>query len=134
MAQTSAGEALWTDLRDHYAAQFANERITASSIRIRHNGYIDATTQQNLLLGPESGGKSNIDDKVEAKLQAHVIKMQNMFAKKSAPHGRESKHSSRPPRTDSPEHEPGNPNGVDDGELSLTQLGGDMIQRRFWGT
>ena len=117
MAQTSAGEALWTDLRDHYAAHFANEHISASSITIMANGYIDATTQQNLLLGPESGGKSNIDDKIEAMLQAHVIKMQNMFAKKSAPHGRESKHS-RPPRTDSPEPEHGN-----HGELSLTQVG-----------
>ena len=92
MVQVMAGDKLWVELRDHYAAEFTRSGVTVDSLPFDRNGYLDRSHQVRVLLGSLAGGESNIADEIEGKLTAFASKLQRLWQQRSRP---------RPPRANS---------------------------------
>lgn len=80
MAQVYAGDKLWAELRDSYAAEFLRCGIEAKYVPFSDDGYIDADAQTRLLFGPLAGGQSNIADTIEGKLTEFGLRIQRLVA------------------------------------------------------
>ena len=98
MAEASAGP-LWKELRDAYAAEFKKVGLVATSLPWQLGGYLDAKVQVRLLRGPQSGGRSNISDAIEGKLEQFALRMQRVFQVRRAPSSADDGKHSRPPHS-----------------------------------
>jgi hypothetical protein len=61
----------WARWVNAYAEEFKRSGITQSIIQ--EDGYVDKTTQMNVLLGPFAGGQSNVEDAIEGEMTAWAL-------------------------------------------------------------
>jgi hypothetical protein len=69
----------WATWVDAYTADFKARAIDRDSLPFSENGYIDGTTQEQLLLGPLAGGHSNVPDAIEGALTTFAINTHATF-------------------------------------------------------
>ena len=109
-----AGPVAWALWRDSYAAQFVHDGITVASLPFDEHGYLPRTAQERLLLGPLSGGESNVDRVVEGAMTDFASRLNRVYQARAKP-------AAHPSSSSAPVPNEASEGGSDEGLEDLTQ-------------